>query len=166
MKTTPQPTTGQWMIIRLHQTMRVVHGSHCGKQNMRGMLQMPLTGLVVCRIHSSTLPPEDWPVNPAVLVAQASSLLTFPESLPILQPHASDANTHTPQPVSCDEPRCSISTTCCHKYVFVNKTRPLATLRLIYILICGISAPSPPRTRRFPTGLFRSTSSRAIFESG
>ena len=162
---TPQPTTGRWMIIRLHQTMRIVHGSHFGKQNMRGMLQMPLTGLVVCRIHSSTLPPEDCP---STLPSWLRRLPHFSPSLKAYRScsHMPAMQTHTPQPVSCDEPRYSISTTCCHKYVFVNKTRPLATLRLIYILICGISAPSDPRTRRFPTGLCRSTSSRAIFESG
>ena len=36
----------------------------------------------------------------------------------------------------------------------------------VHILVCRISAPSTPRTRRFPTGFRRSTSSRAIFESG
>lgn len=35
----------------------------------------------------------------------------------------------------------------------------------VHILICRISAPSAPGTRRFPTGFCRSTSSRAIFES-
>ena len=36
----------------------------------------------------------------------------------------------------------------------------------VHTLICRISAPSTPRTRRFPTGFRRSTSSRAILESG
>ena len=59
MKTTPpQPATGRWMIIRLRQAMRVVHGSHFGKQAMRGMLQMPPDR--ACRMQNSfALPPED-----------------------------------------------------------------------------------------------------------
>lgn len=124
----------------------------------------PLTGLVVCRILLRCLRK----ISPSTLPAWLRRLPHFSPSLKAYRScsHMPAMQTHTPQPVSCDEPRCLISTTCCHKYVFVNKTWPLATLRLIYILICGISAPSDPRTRRFPTRLCRSTSSRAIFESG
>ena len=46
-----------------------------------------------CLVRSFALSPGDRPVNPAVLVAPDSSFLTFPEGLPVLQPHASDANT-------------------------------------------------------------------------
>ena len=36
----------------------------------------------------------------------------------------------------------------------------------VHILICRISAPPSPRTRRFPVGSCRSTPNRAIIESG